>query len=123
MEVGHTQPQTRRHEIDYLVCVDFEATCDEGPTPTVTRENQEIIEFPWVVVDLRARIVVDRRQLYVKPEWSHELTRFCIDTTGITPDKLANAPYLVDAIAQFDVYVHEHFVSKGTFFFANWQRK
>ncbi len=32
---------------DYLVVVDFEATCDEGDNPVVTRENQEIIEFPW----------------------------------------------------------------------------
>lgn len=32
---------------DYLVVVDFEATCDEGENPKVTRANQEIIEFPW----------------------------------------------------------------------------
>jgi hypothetical protein len=32
---------------DYLVVVDFEATCDEGENPQVTRANQEIIEFPW----------------------------------------------------------------------------
>jgi hypothetical protein len=32
---------------DYLVVIDFEATCDEGENPQVTRANQEIIEFPW----------------------------------------------------------------------------
>ena len=36
----------------YLICIDFEATCDEvsehHPELLVTRDEQEIIEFPWV---------------------------------------------------------------------------
>ncbi len=35
------------HWFQYLVVVDFEATCDEGRNPKITRSNQEIIEFPW----------------------------------------------------------------------------
>jgi inhibitor of KinA sporulation pathway (predicted exonuclease) len=103
---------------DYLVVVDFEATCDEGENPQVTRANQEIIEFPWygfsvcrVVVNVMTRVVVDTihgqmvdsRQIYVKPEWSKSLTPFCTQLTGITNEMLANAGTLRDAVQQVGV--------------------
>lgn len=66
-------------DFQYLVIVDFEATCDEGALEErkvdtvamlhlivpfadgnvirrqVSRHNQEIIEFPWVVLDMTHR--------------------------------------------------------------------
>jgi hypothetical protein len=40
---------------DYLIIVDFEATCDEkdNGVPLVQRDRAEIIEVPHVVVDVR----------------------------------------------------------------------
>src|SRR5689334_17428470 len=105
---GHS----RVHEYDYLVVIDFEATCDEGNTG-FTRENQEVIEFPWVVVDLHNGAIYEQKQLYVKPEWTKELSNFCVQKTGITTDKVQGAPYLVDALAQFDLYVNDNFIVKG----------
>ena len=100
------------HEFDYLLVIDLEATCDEG-NPGFSRENQEVIEFPWVVVDLLSGAVLDQKQLYVKPEWTKELSNFCVEKTGITNDKLQDAPYLVDVLTQFDLYVTENFLAKG----------
>jgi 3'-5' exoribonuclease 1 len=101
--VGQHQQQMAmlsQHEYDYLVVIDFEATCDEGEQPKVTRENQEIIEFPWVVIDLVNQQVIDKRQIYVRPEWTSQLTPFCVKLTGITDDKLREAPLLHEAMAQ-----------------------
>lgn len=101
------------HEFDYVVVIDFEATCDEGNTG-FTRESQEVIEFPWVVVDLHNGVVCDQKRVYVKPEWTKELSAFCVEKTGITNDNLQDAPDLVEALSQFDLYVNDNFISKGT---------
>jgi 3'-5' exoribonuclease 1 len=102
LPLQHQQQQLllSQHEYDYLVVIDFEATCDEGEQPKVTRENQEIIEFPWVVIDLVNQQVIDKRQIYVRPEWTSQLTPFCVKLTGITDDKLREAPLLHEAMAQ-----------------------
>jgi len=121
------QQQQGRHEFDYLVVIDFEATCDEGDQPKVTRDNQEIIEFPWVVIDLVNQQIIDKRQIYVRPEWTSSLTPFCIKLTGITDDKLADAPLLHEAMSQFDGYVDECFTQRGKTFCiltdGNWDLK
>lgn len=36
-------------KMDFLVIVDFEATCDEGYEKAILIKEQEIIEFPWVI--------------------------------------------------------------------------
>eukprot|EP01103_Thecamoeba_quadrilineata_P015118 TRINITY_DN467_c0_g1_i2.p1 TRINITY_DN467_c0_g1~~TRINITY_DN467_c0_g1_i2.p1 ORF type:complete len:472 (+),score=49.63 TRINITY_DN467_c0_g1_i2:26-1417(+) len=105
-----------RQNFEYLVIIDFEATCDEGPNPAVTRENQEIIEFPWMVADLDSGKVVDQKQLFVKPEWSKELTTFCKNLTGITDDMLRGAPHLEEVIKQFDNYVYSNFINNNKSF-------
>jgi inhibitor of KinA sporulation pathway (predicted exonuclease) len=79
---------------------------------TVTRANQEIIEFPWVVIDVAARKIVDSEQMFVKPEWMPQLTAFCIKRTGITQDKVDNAPSLSTALTTFDAYLKEQFDEK-----------
>eukprot|EP01126_Amoeba_proteus_P015149 TRINITY_DN16733_c0_g4_i7.p1 TRINITY_DN16733_c0_g4~~TRINITY_DN16733_c0_g4_i7.p1 ORF type:complete len:156 (-),score=14.73 TRINITY_DN16733_c0_g4_i7:165-632(-) len=88
---------------DYLVVLDFEATCDEGLDPVVSRSkviqvkldltpqnNQEIIEFPWVVINTTTNQIENRHQLYVKPEFTQYLTPFCTGLTGITNEILAD---------------------------------
>ena len=50
---------------------DFEATCDElsdtHGTLEVARDTQEIIELPWVVLDVAALKVRESCQIYIKP--------------------------------------------------------
>jgi ERI1 exoribonuclease 3 len=64
----------------YACILDFEATCDRVPGVV---EN-EVIEFPGVLVDLETGAVVSEFQQYVKPVNTPKLTAFCTELTGIT---------------------------------------
>jgi hypothetical protein len=44
--------------IEYIISCDFEATCDDGP---VTFKCQEIIEFPVVVIDVKAKKIIGKK--------------------------------------------------------------
>jgi len=103
-----TQPQA----FDYLVVIDFEATCDEGPDAIVTRQNQEIIEFPWVVIDTKSRQIVDQQQHYVQPVLTRGVTAFCTKLTGIDSAKVLNAPLLAKVLEMFDKYCAANFDAK-----------
>jgi len=65
--------------LDFLFVLDFEATCD-SPRRIA---NQEIIEFPIVVLDLKEKAIVAEFQEYVRPIENPELTAFCTELTGI----------------------------------------
>ncbi|RKP34969.1 ribonuclease H-like domain-containing protein, partial [Dimargaris cristalligena] len=74
----------------YLIIVDFEATFDPpsshpptGGPNTRRTNNQEIIEFPLVVFDMKLNKVVDEFHHYVRPVHRPLLTRACIESTGI----------------------------------------
>jgi len=112
--------QISREHFDYLVVVDLEATCDEGVNPKITPKTQEIIEFPFVVMDLHRKPtekeiqernldfnIMHRSQRFVKPEWSKNLTPFCTQLTGITWEKLESAPPLEIVISQVDQELRE----------------
>ncbi|KAI9139865.1 ribonuclease H-like domain-containing protein, partial [Paraphysoderma sedebokerense] len=75
----------------YLLVLDFEATCDENK-----KIENEVIEFPIVVVDTQSIKVIDEFRRYVKPLRNPTLTKFCTSLTGITQD-------LVDNSETFDV--------------------
>lgn len=100
---------------DYLVVIDFEATCDEGEKPSITPENQEIIEFPLAIIDLsRTQTeeeaknsnfeynIVYKRRYYVRPTESKNLTSFCTKLTGITWNELKNASTLSEVLLKVD---------------------
>jgi len=122
-----------QHDYDYLIVLDFEATCDNSvPVPKVTSDTQEVIEFPFVVLRLlnhgdeqqqacsssnekqyRYMQVVDKKQYFVKPEWSSELTSFCTELTGITNDIINERGMpLKHVIDLFDQYLKENFYDK-----------
>lgn len=67
-------------ELQRLVVLDFEATCDNKPT----KLPQKIIEFPAVVVCAKTgqRIGTSEFHEYVNPH--QPLSQFCNDLTGIT---------------------------------------
>ncbi|CAG8475598.1 10138_t:CDS:2 [Racocetra fulgida] len=105
--------------IDYLVVIDFEATCDENlsnpQAVQVTKETAEIIEFAWVIVDTNTLEVVYQHSQYVKPE-NTPLTSFCTTLTNITWDKLENAGTLQNAISTLDNYIQSFIVSNNKSF-------
>ena len=78
-----------RQFFDYLVVLDFEATCEQDKS---TQEPQEIIEFPAVLVRLNPPAtageaasvsIVDEFRSYVKPLARPTLSAFCMKLTGI----------------------------------------
>jgi len=90
---------------DYLVIIDFEATCDNGEKPKITRENQEIIEFPWIVLRLSDNKIIYKDQCYIRPVLTTELTSFCSALTGITSTQVESAPTLQEVLKKFDEFL------------------
>ncbi|GAM19085.1 hypothetical protein SAMD00019534_022600 [Acytostelium subglobosum LB1] len=89
--------QQQQQNFKYIVVLDFEATCQEGPRI----EKQEIIEFPSLLVDLEKRQVVDTFREYVRPVHNPKLTPFCTELTGIQQE-------WVDAADTFPTVVERH---------------
>ena len=56
LTAAHIQPHTAKPRVDFLLVIDFEATCQEN----TTNYRHEIIEFPIVVIDThRCQVVGD----------------------------------------------------------------
>ncbi|KAK7195517.1 Exonuclease [Novymonas esmeraldas] len=84
---------------EYLLVLDFEATCEEHPPPNYL---YEIIEFPVVVVDVRLQRVVGEFHRFVRPRYKRELSRFCKDLTGMRQVDVDAAASLEEVIVQFE---------------------
>ena len=81
----------------------------------VTRDRQEIIEFPYVVVDVRTGKIVHQEQHYIKPEYS-KITEFCTKLTGIDEATVSQGCTLAHAVAVFIAHVENEIVAKGKTF-------
>ena len=83
--------------LEYLVVLDFEATCDrpERPNP------QEIIEFPSVLLCLASGEVVAEFQEFVRPVHHPILSPFCRELTSI-------AQRQVNAADDFPIVLARH---------------
>jgi len=117
-----------QHEFDYLIIIDFEATCDNGEHPTISlsRNNQEMIEFPFVCVQILDPSEIDqsdpnpqytrithKEQHYVTPEYTSKLTPFCTQLTGITDETIKLYGKSVrEAIHQFDNFIETEMQNK-----------
>lgn len=100
-------------EFDYLIVLDLEATCDapspDGRAPSVTRETQEIIEFPWILFDVKAQKIIETERRFVKPVYS-QVTQFCTKLTGITQAEVdARGESLQDVLTAFEKYYYDRF--------------
>jgi inhibitor of KinA sporulation pathway (predicted exonuclease) len=69
-------------DFDFLIVLDFEATCDENNK----KWQNEIIEFPMVLVDLKDLEIKKSFREYVRPTINPMLTDFCTTLTGITQE-------------------------------------
>ncbi|KAI8335523.1 hypothetical protein BC941DRAFT_71703 [Chlamydoabsidia padenii] len=88
-----------------LVLINLEVTCDENPTNPaavqVTKENAEIIQLSFAIVNASNMELLKHQVIHVKPERT-PLTQFCTQITGITSDTLASAGTLKEAIELLD---------------------
>ncbi|MPC17380.1 ERI1 exoribonuclease 2 [Portunus trituberculatus] len=76
---------TVEQEFQYLVVLDFESTCWEGKW---NAPEQEIIEFPAVLLNLQSGEVISEFQQYVMPMEQPVLSPFCTSLTGITQEQV-----------------------------------
>ena len=77
-KVGIIQPQ----KFDYLLVLDFEATCGaKGYEP----KPQEIIEFPCALLNTKKGFKIEAIfHKYVRPIHNPQLSNYCTELTGIT---------------------------------------
>ena len=79
-------------EFDYLVAIDFEATCDNK----LTLCPQEIIEFPAILVNLETRKIDAVFHTFVKPVYHPKLTEFCKRFQGVKQDQVSCVIFCCD---------------------------
>ncbi|CAF1431959.1 unnamed protein product, partial [Adineta steineri] len=66
-------------QFEYIAVVDFEATCEDQQD----NYQNEIIEFPIVLINVQQQTIVDKFQSYCRPIINPILSKFCTDLTGI----------------------------------------
>lgn len=90
--------------LDYILILDFEATCDNTKRP----KPQEIIEFPSLLYNVETREIEDVFHFYIKPDVHPNLTQFCTDLTGITQEQIDNDGIsLKDALYRHEIWLQE----------------
>ncbi|KAI9269007.1 hypothetical protein BDA99DRAFT_557780 [Phascolomyces articulosus] len=98
-----------------LIVLNVSATCDENianPSAVqVTKENSEVIELAFVVIDTAKMDVIHTEQIYVKPVQT-PMTEYCTQVTGITSETLDSAGTLQNAINKLDEYIQREIEAK-----------
>jgi len=97
------RPVQEKSPFDYICVLDFEATCDDK-----IRLEQEIIEFPGVLIDVKERKIISEHQNYVRPVINPKLTQFCIELTGIQQEWVDKAPVFRDAYANYEKWLADN---------------
>ena len=96
MQVRHKKgTEEMARSLDVILVVDVESTCWEGPPPP--GQASEIIEIGLCTVDVGTLTRSEKRSIFVKPVQS-EISEFCTSLTTLTPDMLAEAGSLADAV-------------------------
>lgn len=74
---------------DFLLIVDFEATCVDSNRTSQRLHPQEIIEFPMVLLETQSGKIIAEFQRYIIPVVHPTLSPFCTELTGITQDMVS----------------------------------
>jgi len=88
----------------HAIVLDFEATCEERSRI----HNQEIIEFPSVLIELDTGREVDAFSSFVRPVHNPILTEFCTALTSITQYDVDQAPLFLDVFAAHQEWLSGH---------------
>lgn len=99
--INHVQDVVQKFE--YLLVLDFEATCDRHVKP----QPQEIIELPCVALSTSDWKMKDTFHAYIKPRVYPELTPFCTELTGIMQETVDDQPYFVNVFSKFREWLVE----------------
>ncbi|XP_073812738.1 3'-5' exonuclease Snipper-like isoform X7 [Musca autumnalis] len=91
---------------EYVIAVDFEATCWENQAPPRWRES-EIIEFPAVLVNLKTGKIEAEFHKYIMPIESPKLSAYCTELTGITQKTVDNGIPLQTALMMFQEWLRK----------------
>ncbi|KAF8898235.1 exonuclease [Gymnopilus junonius] len=94
--------------LQYLLVLDFEATCWESGT----RKNQEIIEFPTLLYDIKEKSVQATFHKYVRPLQDPKLSEFCMELTGISQETVDDAEPFPSVWRSFHSFLERHEVFK-----------
>eukprot|EP01090_Pellita_catalonica_P021082 TRINITY_DN7800_c0_g1_i1.p1 TRINITY_DN7800_c0_g1~~TRINITY_DN7800_c0_g1_i1.p1 ORF type:complete len:208 (-),score=26.70 TRINITY_DN7800_c0_g1_i1:9-632(-) len=98
------QGRVREQLFDYLLVLDFEATCDNnrsfGP--------QEIIEWPTILYNTRTGKVEDEFHEYIKPIKIPKLTKFCTELTGITQEMVDAGKTCSAVFTEYEAWLTKH---------------
>eukprot|EP00117_Sycon_ciliatum_P029361 scpid46504/ scgid1097/ ERI1 exoribonuclease 2; Exonuclease domain-containing protein 1 len=100
-------------DYDYLMVLDFESTCWKDSRKVV---NQEIIEFPAVLLDLSNGKFVSEFHEYVQPMESPRLSDFCKELTGISQARVDDSAPLGTCLHLFSKWVLELRTKYGVYF-------
>ena len=87
---------------DYYLIIDFEATCNDGPSKSWPAE---IIEFPAVLLDCRTGRTEGEFRTFCRPVMEPILTEFCTELTGIRQQDVENAPLFPEVLASFQQWL------------------
>eukprot|EP01127_Copromyxa_protea_P024230 TRINITY_DN9426_c0_g1_i1.p1 TRINITY_DN9426_c0_g1~~TRINITY_DN9426_c0_g1_i1.p1 ORF type:complete len:205 (-),score=44.29 TRINITY_DN9426_c0_g1_i1:5-619(-) len=107
-----SQSSSGEEEVIFAV-LDFKATCDEP----VQLETQEIIEVSAVFLNVSQGKVVNQLEFhsYCKPLVNPTLSKFCTELTGISQDKVDEAPSLFVAMMMLKDFWAEHGLEEDDF--------
>lgn len=84
--------------------VDLEATCSDNGT--VPRHEMEIIEIGAVMLSSRTFEIESEFQVFVRPVRHPNLTRFCMELTGITQREAAGGSSFPEALEAMKEWKH-----------------
>jgi inhibitor of KinA sporulation pathway (predicted exonuclease) len=100
---------------DYYCIIDFEATCiKEDGTPF---EN-EIIEFPIILLNPVTLKIEDKFHTFVKPTINPKLSQFCTELTGIKQEQVDQGVVLEEALQLVHQWLQQHGLFEKKFAFA-----
>jgi len=100
-----------QQKFDYLLALDFEATCKEDTKPQNFYANddskpaQEIIEFPVLKINCETFEIESTFHSYVRPTINPQLSDFCTRLTGIIQDTVDQAEPLESVLQKFDKWM------------------
>ncbi|XP_039261560.2 ERI1 exoribonuclease 2-like [Styela clava] len=105
LKISTSSPSKQGQPLNYLVVLDFEATCWDSTTKAPGKH--EIIEFPAVILDVESGKLVAEFQQYVRPTENPVLSDFCTELTGITKEQVQSSQTIHHCLRDFDRWMKE----------------
>lgn len=105
-----------KQPFDYYCIIDFEATCIEEERRDTPFEN-EIIEFPIILLNSTTLQIEDKFHTFVKPTINPKLSQFCTKFTGITQEQVDNGVELEKALELVHQWLQKHNLFEKSFAF------